>query len=368
MRIAFYAPLKPPDHDVASGDRRMARAIIAALKFAGHDVVLASRLQAWSRTPADQEPIQVAGARQASLLIDQWRGESQPPDLWMTYHLYYRAPDWIGPPVSLALGIPYAVVEASFAMKRASGPWARGHDAVAAALAQAAVVFALKDVDIPGLAKVEGFKAKIISLPPFLDGTGKVPDVVPNPGVPVLLAVAMMRARAKLDSYRFLATALRPLLKHSWRLQIAGDGPARSEVEAAFADFPPGRIVFVGAKSGSEVAALYAAADIFVWPGLQEGFGMVYLEAQAAGLPVVATASGGVHNVVVDGVSGRLVPPKNPGAYSRAIEDLLIRPEERRSLGLSAARFVSQKRNLATASEILDKGLRQILPVNRRGE
>jgi len=353
---------------VASGDRRMARAIIAALEHAGHDVVLASRHKAWSRTPADQAPIQRTGIAQAKSLIGKWRNGERAPDLWLTYHLYYRAPDWIGPQVSASLGIPYAVVEASFAMKRATGPWAPGHDAVAAALRQAGAVFALKDGDVPGLAKVEGMTAQIISLPPFLDIAEGVKTTNKNPGVPILLTVAMMRARAKLDSYAFLAAALKPLLKLKWTLLIAGDGPARGQVEAAFAAFPQGRVRFVGAKSAPEVAVLYADADIFVWPGIGEGFGMVYLEAQAAGLPVVATASGGVHNVVVDGVSGRLVPPGDVAAYSRAVEDLLNRPDKRRSLGRRAAHFVREDRNLAMASAILDKGLARMSTVRQGGK
>ena len=47
MRVAFYAPLKPPDHAVPSGDRRMARLLMAALERAGHRVILASRLRAF---------------------------------------------------------------------------------------------------------------------------------------------------------------------------------------------------------------------------------------------------------------------------------------------------------------------------------
>src|SRR3546814_20999217 len=67
----------------------------------------------------------------------------QRPQLWFTYHLYYKAPDWIGPKVARALRIPYVVVEASVAYKRASGPWAASHRAVLDALGQAAPVVRL---------------------------------------------------------------------------------------------------------------------------------------------------------------------------------------------------------------------------------
>ncbi|VAW14097.1 Putative glycosyltransferase [hydrothermal vent metagenome] len=367
MRIAFYAPLKPPDHDIPSGDRRMARAMVAALELAGHEVVLASRTRAWSRTPADLEAIRRAAMGEAADLLGKWQTGEQAPDLFLTYHLYYRAPDWIGPAVAAALDIPYAVAEASFAMKRAAGPWAPGHDAVAAALRQAGVVFALKDGDIPGLAKVEGFTAEVVPLPPFLDGAPPPPPNRERSGVPVLLAVGMMRARAKLDSYRFLAAALKPLAHAQWSLIIAGDGPARGEVEAAFAGFPTGKVRFAGVQTATQIAAHYAAADLFVWPGIDEGYGMVYLEAQAAGLPVVATASGGVHNVVADGVSGRLVARGNVNAYRQAIEDLLNRPGERRALGARAARYVRERHALPVASATIDEALQRLRGGDRKG-
>src|SRR5258708_24281091 len=62
------------------------------------------------------------------------------PELWFTYHLYYKAPDWLGPAVSEALGIPYVIAEASYAPKRAHGPWAFGHEGSAAAIRKAALV------------------------------------------------------------------------------------------------------------------------------------------------------------------------------------------------------------------------------------
>src|SRR5580704_10685344 len=129
MRIAFYAPLKPPDHPVPSGDRRVARLFLAALRHAGHQPFLVSRLRSFDATgdPARQARLARQGNRIAERLIACWRqAPHTAPGLWFTYHLYYKAPDWIGPMVAAALGIPYVVAEASFAMKRADGPWALG--------------------------------------------------------------------------------------------------------------------------------------------------------------------------------------------------------------------------------------------------
>jgi len=136
MRIAFYAPMKPPTSDVPSGDRTIARLLIQALKQAGNDVRLASQLRSWQRAPdppARARHVAEAASVRDTLLhayqeVDAWR-----PDLWFTYHVYYKAPDDLGPAVSRALRIPYVIAEASYARKRDCGAWAdMQRDALAA--------------------------------------------------------------------------------------------------------------------------------------------------------------------------------------------------------------------------------------------
>src|SRR5689334_17494620 len=112
MRVAFYAPLKPPDHPVPSGDRRVARLFLDAFRLAGHDPFVASRLRSFDADGDRPRQCRLAalGRHTADRLLRQWRRGSQAaPDLWFTYHLSYKAPDWLGPPVSRALGIPYLV-------------------------------------------------------------------------------------------------------------------------------------------------------------------------------------------------------------------------------------------------------------------
>src|SRR5207248_3167939 len=109
-RVAFYAPLKPPDHPVPSGDRRIARLFLDALRIAGHQPFVASRLRTYDGAgdPARQERLHAVGLATAERLLRRWRQQpGAAPDLWFTYHLYYKAPDWLGPAVSSALGIPY---------------------------------------------------------------------------------------------------------------------------------------------------------------------------------------------------------------------------------------------------------------------
>src|SRR3546814_3848108 len=114
----------------------------------------------------------------------------------------------------------------------------------------------------------------------------------------------MMRPGDKLKSYQLLAQALRAIPDIPWQLVVAGDGQARDAVMQAFAWALPERVRFLGLVQPEVMPALYAACDVLVWPAVNEAFGMVLLEAQAAGIPVVAGRSPGVENVVAEGVTG----------------------------------------------------------------
>src|SRR5438067_7209069 len=150
MRIAFYAPLKPPDHAVPSGDRQIARLFVEALRQGGHQPFVASRVRSFDGAgdARHQARIGALGQRTAKRLVKRWRERPDAaPELWFTYHLYYKAPDWLGPAVSAALGIPYVIAEASAAPKRAGGSWQVGHRAVEEALRRAELVLGLNPAD-----------------------------------------------------------------------------------------------------------------------------------------------------------------------------------------------------------------------------
>src|SRR5687768_17098733 len=119
MRIAFYAPMKPLDHPVPSGEQRMGRLLYAALQRAGHEPFVASRLRTYNAAgdPALEQALQGQALAEADRLVAHWRSDGR-PDLWFTYHPYYKSPDWTGPRVAARLGIPYATAEASLARKQ----------------------------------------------------------------------------------------------------------------------------------------------------------------------------------------------------------------------------------------------------------
>jgi glycosyltransferase involved in cell wall biosynthesis len=169
----------------------------------------------------------------------------------------------------------------------------------------------------------------------------------------------MMRRRDKLDSYRVLAKAFARLEDRSWRALLAGDGPARSEIEALMAPFGS-RVQFLGAVPRERLPAVYAAADVYLWPAINEAYGMAFLEAQASGLPVVAGRTGGVPAVVADRVSGILTPIGDACAFAEAVGRLLDDPTERVRLSAGALRRAARHHDERVAVQVLRTALRML--------
>lgn len=384
MRIAFYAPLKSPTHGTPSGDRRIAGLFMDALARAGHRVELASTFRSYDA--AGDAPRQAAlreqGVALGRRLAAQWRDgpAAARPDLWFTYHVYYKAPDWLGPEASATLGVPYVIAEASFANKRAGGPWDIGHRAAAGAIQRADLLLCPSRDDLDGLRGVAASHDRIAQLPPFLDAApfraaaarrnaerarlAQAHDL--DPGVPWIAVAAMMRPGDKLASYRALAGALGRLRDLPWRLVIAGDGAARAEVAAALDAAIPARAVFLGALGLEDVAATYAAADLCVWPAVNEAYGMAMLEAQAAGVPVVSCATRGVPDVVEHGRTGLLAPSGDEQALAGLVRELLRDAERRSRLSAAAAAFAAGERSVESAAARLAQLLARFsaAPVN----
>jgi glycosyltransferase involved in cell wall biosynthesis len=352
MRIAFYAPLKAPDHPTPSGDRRIGRLLMDALRLAGHDVFLASRFRSRDdgARPGRAARLAAIGARLAARLGDRMTGS--PPDLWFTYHLYYKAPDYLGPALARRFGVPYVVAEASIAGKRRGLP---GHDAALAALGAADLAVSLNPADLEGVQPHLKPDARSLALAPFLEAEPPMSER-PERAAPILLAVAMMRPGDKLASYRLLAEALSEVIDRDWTLMIAGDGPARGEVEAAFARFGE-RVTFLGLCDAARLARLYGEADLLVWPAINEAFGMALLEAQAAGLPVIAGDCGGVGAIVRDGLTGLTPPVGDVFAFADRLRLMLDRPSLRRSFGRAAREAVRAEHLIGTAAARLNAAL-----------
>lgn len=342
-RIAFYAPMKPPDHPTPSGDRRMARLLMQALEKAGYDTGVASELR--SRDGVGNPDAQAALIREAALELERltahWHND--PPALWFTYHCYYKAPDLLGPALADHFGIPYVIAEASRARKRLTGPWAAFARRAESAIDRADLLLAMTEHDRSALDRDARNGQQIADFPPFID-IGPVAVSKAQSSTLRLLTVAMMRGPDKRASYRRLATALRGLDSGAWCLTIVGDGPERAEVEAMFEAYGD-QVIFAGQISDEHrLQTYYAQSDVFVWPGVNEAYGMVYLEAQAAGTAVVAEDWPGPRSVIAP--SSALVPKDDARAFRDAIMRLSADPEA----GRAARRHVLNHHEIDGAS------------------
>jgi len=363
MRVLLHTPLKSPDSPIPSGDREMARGLRRLLRRLGHTVVMPamSRVAPGVPAPHDHLALERRGRAQAQRLIARWRAlPARHPerfDLWLTYHCYYRKPDWLGPIVTQALDVPYVLVEASHAPRRAQGPTRLGHRAVERALAAADLVLTVNPRDVAGVKARLRPGAHQVWLPPFIDTRPFESTQRGANDPPLLLSVGMMRTRDKLESYRVLADALGRLKDKPWRALLVGDGPARAEVEAMMEPFGE-RVRFAGVVPHAELPATYASADLYLWPAINEAYGMAFLEAQAAGLPVVAGRTGGVPAVVADGVTGVLTPIGDVAAFAAATARLLDDPKERVELGKAGRARVNARHDERAAAHALAAALR----------
>lgn len=333
-RIAFYAPIKPPDHDIPSGDREIARLMVRALEGAGYNVEIASRYIAYQKRPSkDVFCERKHGAlNELARLRTEWKRKSanERPKLWFTYHPYCKAVDWIGPAMAEEFGIAYVTAEACRTRQATGADWAEARQQVQSAIQKAAINFCLKKSDLAYLKSFMANERSIRPLAPFVDLAelnsldSSIPDTkFAESAEPLLVVVGMMRPGAKTDCFRMLAGSLEKVANEAWNLVIVGDGPSRPEIEAAFSWAEPSRLHWTGEISRAEVLAWFRRGDLFVWPGYREAIGMVFMEAQSQGLPVAAYASLGVPLVVRHEQTGILVPESDQDAHSEAVKALL---------------------------------------------
>ena len=162
-----------------------------------------------------------------------------------------------------------------------------------------------------------------------------------QPEAPTVVSVSRLVPRKGMDTL-VRAAALLAARGRDLQVVIAGDGRDRGRLRSLAARTgAPVRLV--GRLGDDDVAALLGCADVFAmlcrtrWRGLeQEGFGIVYLEAAAAGVPQVAGRSGGAHEAVADGETGLVLDPATPGAAAEAIGALLDDGERRTEMGAAA--------------------------------
>lgn len=179
---------------------------------------------------------------------------------------------------------------------------------------------------------------------------------------PVVLAASRLVARKGHD-----------VLLHAWprvlrrvpdaALLVVGDGPSERRLRRLAARLGiAGQVRFAAGVPWEQMPAVYSAADVFALPcrtrlgGLEpEAFGIVFLEASAAGLPVLVGASGGAPETVVDGVTGYLVDPVDIGQIAERIVSLLTSPTEAAAMGAEGRAWVAERWPTASAVQTLQQ-------------
>ena len=351
MNIALCTPFKPVDHPKVSGDVTIARDLVAGLTALGHRVTVLPHFPArriWAR------PGRWPGVL---LALDRMVRAARGADCWLSYGSYYKVPDVFGPAGARRLGIPYFLFQASYAPGRGqcAATWP-GFALNRRAMLRADHIFLNRMNDVDGCAKL---------LPPY-----RYSHV--RPGLPagafardeaararlrrewaagesvVVTTAAMMRPGVKAEGLAWVVDGCSELAGagRDVRLVVAGDGPRRGEIESLARERLGERVRFLGMVDRADLPGIFSAGDLFAFPGLRESVGMAYLEAQACGLPVVATDDEGAPHVVAHERTG-LITPAERTAFTRALDRLAGDAELRARLGAEAAPYVRECHDLA---------------------
>lgn len=175
-----------------------------------------------------------------------------------------------------------------------------------------------------------------------------------DPDRPTLLFVGRLEPRKGLEPLVRAFTRLkaeRPEL----RLLVVGDGPERARCEALLPTALRDDVRFLGRVPHEDLPRYYATCDVYVAPSLGgESFGIVLLEAMAAGRPLVASDLPGYRSVATDGRQGRLVPPGDPASLASALGALLDNPALRRAMAAEGRRTVAAYDWTQVAARVAD--------------
>ncbi|MFZ3048120.1 MAG: glycosyltransferase family 4 protein [Desulfatirhabdiaceae bacterium] len=347
MRVLFYAPLKPLNHPHPSGDLVTATGLTDFLSCRGHVVSEASRLRArWIYAKPWLWLALIRDIRRTIRLAFQKK-----PDIFLTYHSYYKSPDLIGPYITKKLNIPYVIFQGIYSTKkrRKVTTWP-GFMLNRYALSKAEYVFSNRSVDMINLKRLipenrlsyirPGIQPDDFQFDPEarteLRQEWKVGDV------PVIVTAAMFRPGVKADGLEWVIRCCARLQQDGFRHQlvIVGDGIERSRLRRLAHELIPNAAIFVGQTDRNRMYRFYSAGDVFVFPGIRETLGMVYLEAQSCGLPVVAFDNGGIPEVVQHEKTGFLTAAFDIPAFDRAVKIILTNSKLRLNMGHKAKQYI----------------------------
>jgi len=168
-------------------------------------------------------------------------------------------------------------------------------------------------------------------------------------------------SRSGIKGFEHLRQALNRM-KHKSRMALAvfGNCTDRFPTDLGFPCFAMGYI-----RDETVLSRCYSAADLFVWPSLQESFGQTWLESMSCGVPVVAYRTGGVPETIVDYETGLTVDVGNIEGLSQQIEWMIAHPKEREQMGARARKLVEQKFSLEIQARRYHELFKSVLEANK---
>ena len=346
--------MKAPDHERPSGDRTMARQFLRLLEELGHDVEIASALRTWEAGDEERQEASPGGVGPGK------RTPSHPlagPSAAGVVHLSSlsqgarssRTSHRRCPRQSL-MSLP----NRRYRHAQANGRWRRPWAHARAAIERADTLLPITLKDERGLLAAGLPRRKIMRLPPFIDATdvstrerGCTPR--PCPGLRFRRGPRHRRHRGH-DAPRRQArgpTGSWPGPSPRWTARTCSSSSsatarhgARSNTSSPDVPSSPGII------DEHSIRHIMAGCDLFVWPAINEAYGMAILLAQACGCPVAAGDAPGVGEIVNHGCTGLLAPPGDAASLAHAVSRLLDDPVLRRSLGDAGRRHVRRHHSL----------------------
>lgn len=367
QKIAYYMPFKPLGHPNPSGDLVTGTEIHDHLNQHDFDCRLISSLRCrWLYYRPHLWPQLIRERHRLTTHNNRFQ-----PDLWLTYHSYYKAPDLLGPYCSSRLNIPYIIFQGIYSTKRRKNiKTIVGFYLNKWTLLKSNLVFTNKKKDEKNLLRIlpasricyiaPGIHSRHFS---FCEKSRKKQRAQWGVGDdPVILTAAMFRPGVKTEGLLKVLESCGALANNGkrFRLVIAGDGRCKKELAAAAEKLVPGMVTFCGKIPRNEMYRLYSAADIFAFPGIEESLGMVYLEAQSCGLPVIAYGDWGGREAVVHNKTGLLSPAERPGDFSQNINTLITNRTLRHQMGKHAAQHIRDNHELLHGYGLLREKLHEI--------
>ncbi len=368
MKIAYYMPFKPMNHANPSGDLVTGTELHNHLRDKGHTITLASRLRCrWIY----YRPLALLRLlTEKNRILRQYRHEK--PDLWLSYHSYYKAPDLLGATCSKGLGIPYVIFQGIYSTKRRKQlKTLPGFLLNRKILQSADHVFTNKQRDLTNLKRLlpeERLSYIAPGIHPRLfkfsgDWRKELRQLWAIRQETVVMTAAMMRPGVKTEGITAVIESCSKLVQQGLplRLIIAGDGSCRQQLEKRAAELMRSRVHFLGKIPRPELYRYYSAADIFAFPGIEESLGMVYLEAQSCNLPVVAYQDWGGGEAVVHEHTGLLSPAAQPAEFTNHIRRLIEDTTKRLVLGRGAAEHIRRNHDLDNNYNCLEQKLATLI-------